>query len=1258
MFGRRLLGMVLLAGMLIGQAVPRVQAAASCDHAEFISDLSAPDGSSFTPGAPFTKTWRFKNAGTCPWTTSYSVVFLGGDGMSAPASVKLPVTVAPGQMIDISVNLTAPGSAGQYKGLWKFSNASGAQFGIGATGMDAFWVDINVVENKSVIYDFVANAPYAQWRSGAGPLPFPGASGDYRGYSLILTNPHLEDDSYDSAPGLLTVPQNKYNGYIQAVYPEIELQQDDTLQTLVNCEFGATGCYVTFRIDYITSTGAQKTLWSWKEAYEKRFYRASIDLSPLAGQKVRFVFLLLSSGFANRDRAIWGSPRILRTGATQPPAPPPTLTLLPPLTPTTTPILPPPPVQPSGCDRASFVTDVTIPDGTVFTPGSAFTKTWRLRNSGSCTWTTAYRLMYFSGEQMSAPTAINLPWSVAPNQTVDLTVNMAAPAAAGTHRGYWILGNANGQLFGISADASKPFWVEIHVSGEAPYEAGYNFWLNACSAEWRSGSGPLPCPGMEGDNKGFIIPQNFSHLEDGTMGPAPALLIAPENKYNSYLQGIFPALTVQPGDRFRSVVGCEYGFSCYVTFRLDYMTPNGGIFNFWTWREQSDRKNYSVDLDLSPLAGRSVRFILTILATGSSSGDRVRWGSPALIRLGSAPPATPTLSPTVTPTGTPPAGMPGTVVPSPLIRRLHMIDALNGWAISDSHVLRTIDGGVTWYNVAMPGMTSIGGGFFQSINKGWVIAATAEAGTSALFRTNDGGFTWVRNDVPFTGGYLQFMDDTHGVVLQILDSAMNKQSVALYQTVDGGATWTRNYINDPTISGSSNSLPLSGHKNGMTFRDPLTGWVGGDIPMNGFTYLYKTTDGGITWAQQVLALPPGYESAFVTIEAPIFFSANDAILPVWMSTNTGRDVFVYVTRDGGGTWTRSPGAAARGWSTDFVSMNDGFSWSLNGFFQTTHDSGATWSQVTSNVNFGDDLPQIDFVSPTTGWARQNPVNGSTPLYRTNDGGATWTLVSGPAALPTPTPTPSPVPTFTPSVTPAAPIGPYAVVNVSESDVLNIRSGAGVANPIIGYYPPDATDVMRTGSSTTVDGAAWVEVRRGDGLTGWVNSYYLTEYVTHDAFCADARILPILEQVRQSMNQSDGGLLAPWVSPIHGVNMHLWAYGPGINFTQASAATLYTNTTVHNWGGGPSGIPDTGTFNQVVKPKYLDVLNAPNRETYCDDYSKVFPLSRPWPYPNVRFYNLYKPASDLFFDFRTLLIGFEYINGQPYLYGFVTIIWEP
>src|SRR5689334_3747921 len=203
MFRGKFVSIVLLAGMLISQAVPSALAASDCDHAQFVSDLTAPDGSSFAPGAAFTKTWRLMNIGTCAWSTSYNLVWVGGDSASAPISVKMPVNVTPGQMVDVSVNLTAPTTAGHYKSLFKLSNASGAQFGIGASASDPFWADFNVVAVDAAIYDFLANAPYAQWKSGAGLLPFPGTSGDSRGFAYQVNNPHLEDDSLDSSPGLL-----------------------------------------------------------------------------------------------------------------------------------------------------------------------------------------------------------------------------------------------------------------------------------------------------------------------------------------------------------------------------------------------------------------------------------------------------------------------------------------------------------------------------------------------------------------------------------------------------------------------------------------------------------------------------------------------------------------------------------------------------------------------------------------------------------------------------------------------------------------------------------------------------------------------------------------------------------------------------------------------------------------------------------------------------------------------------------------------
>jgi hypothetical protein len=118
------------------------------------------------------------------------------------------------------------------------------------------------------------------------------------------------------------------------------------------------------------------------------------------------------------------------------------------------------------CDRATFVTDVTVPDGADYSPGDVFTKTWRLKNTGSCTWTSGYDLVFDHGDQMGAPAAVQLTsGTVGPNQTLDVSVQLTAPGSEGGYKGYFKLRNPQGAIFGIGATGSIAFWVEIEVLG-------------------------------------------------------------------------------------------------------------------------------------------------------------------------------------------------------------------------------------------------------------------------------------------------------------------------------------------------------------------------------------------------------------------------------------------------------------------------------------------------------------------------------------------------------------------------------------------------------------------------------------------------------------------------------------------------------------------------------------------------------------------------------------------------------------------------
>jgi hypothetical protein len=118
-----------------------------CDHAAAGNpiDITVPDDTEFLPGQSFTKIWRLQNIGSCTWTRDYAAQFFYGDRMGAPDLFFLGHEVAPGQEVEIAVDLVAPSDPGTYQSNWKLSNADGFLFGIGPKGDAPFWVRIEVI---------------------------------------------------------------------------------------------------------------------------------------------------------------------------------------------------------------------------------------------------------------------------------------------------------------------------------------------------------------------------------------------------------------------------------------------------------------------------------------------------------------------------------------------------------------------------------------------------------------------------------------------------------------------------------------------------------------------------------------------------------------------------------------------------------------------------------------------------------------------------------------------------------------------------------------------------------------------------------------------------------------------------------------------------------------------------------------------------------------------------------------------------------
>jgi Ig-like domain from next to BRCA1 gene len=645
---------IILSSLVAGSAQAEPAKARSyCDAAQFVTDVTVPDGTSFYWGVTFQKTWRIKNVSTCTWTTSYNLIYVGGSQMGAPGSVPFPQSVGPGQTVDLSVSMTAPNAPGTYVGYWELQDPSGAWFGIGSGYSHSFWVKITTTSPSQLVttFDFTQNICSAQWQYDGGPIPCPlNPNKSQYGTMQVLNNPTLETGVSAGAPSLLMVPQDKFNGLIRGFYP-VPLLPGDHFQATVGCQYQSYACSVNFELDYLSGSNLV-TIWKARKVYDGQVYPVDIDLTSISHQRLNALVLIVSDfGNASASQAIWVAPRIIRYLAG------PVITPTSPGITTNTPVVPTPvpsstPSSASSCDRAQFISDVSVPDGTTFAPNFSFAKTWRLQNVGTCTWTTAYSLVFVSGDRMSAPSPVFLPQTVVPNQTVDVGVNLVSPPTAGEYRGYWELADPSGAVFGIGTNANSPFYVDIIVSGTSTPATAYDFAANVCMAQWMSGAGTLPCPGTDGDSRGFVLKVSNPQLENGNTSTSPGLITFPQNTYNGYIRGVYPAFSVQSGDHFQSIVNCAYGATqCFVIFRLDYQVNGGIVQTFWSWAEKYDGVYYSANLDLTPLAGQSVNFILTVYANGDPTGDRALWVGPQIIRNGtSGVTSTPTSVPTNTPT--------------------------------------------------------------------------------------------------------------------------------------------------------------------------------------------------------------------------------------------------------------------------------------------------------------------------------------------------------------------------------------------------------------------------------------------------------------------------------------------------------------------------------------------------------------------------------------------------------------------------------
>jgi photosystem II stability/assembly factor-like uncharacterized protein len=381
--------------------------------------------------------------------------------------------------------------------------------------------------------------------------------------------------------------------------------------------------------------------------------------------------------------------------------------------------------------------------------------------------------------------------------------------------------------------------------------------------------------------------------------------------------------------------------------------------------------------------------------------------------------------------------------PDPEFGSIQMMDRENGWAQSaravfrandwvfnDKAILQTTNGGATWKRVLCADEDDEMSAFFYDANTAWVATAYDEDTNVTIFRTTDGGHSWIHSSfcqatfvMDDFGLILSFPSADKGWLMLISDHGMNSSPGDLYRTDDGGADWQlvnstdknphaeENYeqASEPDFENPHPYLVCGGS---ITFQNASNGWAFGSLASTTPAFLFATGDAGQTWQMETFQLPPSLLNGRIRpAELPHFFGDDGIIGTIFApndSESTNFCTVIYNTHNGGKTWQPTMPVKFDGvWN--FISAQKGWLWSpephssnstapVKGILYRTGDGGETWNSLPADnglekyLTHGEDIVQLDFVDEDCGWAIARDWHNVTQLLHTTDSGHTWNAV--------------------------------------------------------------------------------------------------------------------------------------------------------------------------------------------------------------------------------------------------------------------------
>jgi photosystem II stability/assembly factor-like uncharacterized protein len=332
---------------------------------------------------------------------------------------------------------------------------------------------------------------------------------------------------------------------------------------------------------------------------------------------------------------------------------------------------------------------------------------------------------------------------------------------------------------------------------------------------------------------------------------------------------------------------------------------------------------------------------------------------------------------------------------------IEMIDARHGYALGwrdrpPYRLLRTDDGARSWRDIT-PANGRLPVEAFSLLDRRSIFASATVSrarGSLVVVRSDDGGKTWLSSPFHDPRGVIGppvFVDQRDGFVGVGEGVAAGSMAFSIWRTRDGGHRWSL-AARTPIGVGKPGALPFSCDKNGLTFINPLTGWVSGECA-GGPPYFYATHDAGRTWHRQAL---PGTGNCQCSVEVPRFFDQTRGAVQVGHFAVKSSTVKLYWTLDGGRTW-RPRTVPGHGYVGTAVFADSQRVWIAVGDVAGgrltqllfSQDAGAKWRSTRLPFNAWSYL--LDFVSARLGFAvRTAPAR--TSILETRDGGLTWQTI--------------------------------------------------------------------------------------------------------------------------------------------------------------------------------------------------------------------------------------------------------------------------